>query len=87
MLDVRGRDHPWVSRGGIKLAHGLEHFGWDVIDAVAIDVGSSTGGFTDVLLQKGPRASMRSTAAPTSSPGRCARTRASSSMSRPAPAS
>ena len=52
-LDVRGRDHPWVSRGGIKLAHGLEHFGWDVTDAVAIDVGSSTGGLTDVLLQKG----------------------------------
>jgi len=52
VLDVRGRDHPWVSRGGIKLAHGLEHFGWDVTDAVAIDVGSSTGGFTDVLLQK-----------------------------------
>lgn len=52
-LDVRGRDHPWVSRGGIKLAHGLEHFGWDVTGAVAIDVGSSTGGFTDVLLQKG----------------------------------
>lgn len=52
-LDVRGRDHPWVSRGGIKLAHGLDHFGWDVTDAVAIDVGSSTGGFTDVLLQKG----------------------------------
>jgi 23S rRNA (cytidine1920-2'-O)/16S rRNA (cytidine1409-2'-O)-methyltransferase len=52
-LDVRGRDHPWVSRGGIKLAHGLEHFGWDVTSAVAIDVGSSTGGFTDVLLQNG----------------------------------
>ena len=52
-LDVRGRDHPWVSRGGIKLAHGLAHFGWDVVDAVAIDVGSSTGGFTDVLLQRG----------------------------------
>lgn len=52
-LEVRGRDHPWVSRGGIKLAHGLEHFGWDVTGAVAIDVGSSTGGFTDVMLQKG----------------------------------
>ncbi|MET4898968.1 TlyA family RNA methyltransferase [Sphingomonadaceae bacterium jetA1] len=52
-LNVRGRDHPWVSRGGIKLAHGLDHFGWDVTGAVAIDVGSSTGGFTDVLLQKG----------------------------------
>ena len=52
-LDVRGRDHPWVSRGGIKLAHGLDHVGWDVTDAVAIDVGSSTGGFTDVLLTRG----------------------------------
>ena len=52
-LDVRGRDHPWVSRGGIKLAHGLDHFGWDVTGAVALDVGSSTGGFTDVLLQRG----------------------------------
>ena len=53
LLDVRGRDHPWVSRGGIKLAHGLDHFGWDVAEAVAIDVGSSTGGFTDVLLTRG----------------------------------
>ncbi|WP_375420979.1 TlyA family RNA methyltransferase [uncultured Sphingomonas sp.] len=54
-LDVRGRDHPWVSRGGIKLAHGLAAFGWDVDGAVAIDVGSSTGGFTDVLLTGGAR--------------------------------
>jgi 23S rRNA (cytidine1920-2'-O)/16S rRNA (cytidine1409-2'-O)-methyltransferase len=53
VLDVRGRDHPWVSRGGIKLAHGLDHVGWDVTGAVAIDVGSSTGGFTDVLLTRG----------------------------------
>jgi 23S rRNA (cytidine1920-2'-O)/16S rRNA (cytidine1409-2'-O)-methyltransferase len=52
-LEVRGRDHPWVSRGGIKLDHGLAHFGWDVAGAVAIDVGSSTGGFTDVLLNRG----------------------------------
>ena len=52
-LDVRGRDHPWVSRGGIKLAHALQHFGWDVTGAIAIDVGSSTGGFTDVLLAGG----------------------------------
>ena len=52
-IEVRGRDHPWVSRGGIKLAHALDHFGWDVAGAVAIDVGSSTGGFTDVLLSKG----------------------------------
>ena len=53
LLDVRGRDHPWVSRGGIKLAHGLDATGWDVTGAVAIDVGSSTGGFTNVLLQRG----------------------------------
>lgn len=53
VLDVRGRDHPWVSRGGIKLDHALAHFGWDVTGAVAIDVGSSTGGFTDVLLTRG----------------------------------
>ncbi|OAN66521.1 TlyA family RNA methyltransferase [Sphingomonas sp. TDK1] len=52
-IEVRGRDHPWVSRGGIKLAHALEHFGWEVTGAVAIDVGSSTGGFTDVLLTNG----------------------------------
>ena len=54
-VEVRGRDHPWVSRGGIKLAHGLDHFGWDVAGAVAIDIGSSTGGFTDVLLTRGAR--------------------------------
>jgi len=53
VLDVRGRDHPWVSRGGIKLAHALDAFGWEMTGAVAIDVGSSTGGFTDVLLSKG----------------------------------
>jgi 23S rRNA (cytidine1920-2'-O)/16S rRNA (cytidine1409-2'-O)-methyltransferase len=53
VLDVRGRDHPWVSRGGIKLAHGLAHFGWDSAGKVAMDVGSSTGGFTDVLLSNG----------------------------------
>ncbi|MBA3837784.1 MAG: TlyA family RNA methyltransferase [Sphingomonas sp.] len=52
-IEVRGRDHPWVSRGGIKLVHGLDHFGWDVAGAVAMDVGSSTGGFTDVLLSRG----------------------------------
>ncbi|HEX8447440.1 MAG TPA: TlyA family RNA methyltransferase [Sphingomonas sp.] len=52
-ITIKGRDHPWVSRGGVKLAHGLAHFGWDVTGAVAIDVGSSTGGFTDVLLTGG----------------------------------
>ncbi len=54
-LEVKGKDHPWVSRGGVKLAHGLAHFGFDVTGAVALDVGSSTGGFTDVLLSRGAR--------------------------------
>ena len=52
-LEVRGRDHPWVSRGGIKLASAIEHFGLDPSGAVAMDIGSSTGGFTDVLLTHG----------------------------------
>jgi 23S rRNA (cytidine1920-2'-O)/16S rRNA (cytidine1409-2'-O)-methyltransferase len=52
-LEVRGKDHPWVSRGGIKLDHGLTHFAFNVAGAVALDVGSSTGGFTDVLLSRG----------------------------------
>jgi len=52
-LEVKGKDHPWVSRGGVKLAHALDFFGWDVAGAVALDVGASTGGFTDVLLSRG----------------------------------
>ena len=52
-IEVRGRDHPWVSRGGIKLAHAIDHFALDPSGVIAIDVGSSTGGFTDVLLSKG----------------------------------
>src|SRR5690348_1705713 len=52
-LEVRGKDHPWVSRGGLKLDHALTHFAFDVTGAVALDVGSSTGGFTDVLLSRG----------------------------------
>ncbi|WP_188063492.1 TlyA family RNA methyltransferase [Sphingobium sp. KCTC 72723] len=52
-LDVRGRDHPWVSRGGIKLAHAIAEYAIDVTGHVAMDVGSSTGGFTDVLLTNG----------------------------------
>jgi 23S rRNA (cytidine1920-2'-O)/16S rRNA (cytidine1409-2'-O)-methyltransferase len=52
-IEVRGRDHPWVSRGGIKLAHAIDHFGLDPAGATAMDIGSSTGGFTDVLLSKG----------------------------------
>lgn len=52
-LEVRGRDHPWVSRGGIKLAHAIAHFGLDPAGVTAMDIGSSTGGFTDVLLTLG----------------------------------
>jgi len=50
---VRGRDHPWVSRGGLKLDHALEAFSIDVSGRVALDLGTSTGGFTDVLLSRG----------------------------------
>ncbi|MBB4632288.1 TlyA family RNA methyltransferase [Sphingosinicella soli] len=52
-VEVRGKDHPWVSRGGLKLEKGLDHFGIDPAGRVAMDVGSSTGGFTDVLLSRG----------------------------------
>jgi 23S rRNA (cytidine1920-2'-O)/16S rRNA (cytidine1409-2'-O)-methyltransferase len=52
-VQVKGSDHPWVSRGGIKLAHALDEFAINVTGKVAMDVGSSTGGFTDVLLTNG----------------------------------
>jgi 23S rRNA (cytidine1920-2'-O)/16S rRNA (cytidine1409-2'-O)-methyltransferase len=52
-LEVRGQDHPWVSRGGMKLAHALQHFGLSPEGRVCLDVGASTGGFTDVLLARG----------------------------------
>jgi 23S rRNA (cytidine1920-2'-O)/16S rRNA (cytidine1409-2'-O)-methyltransferase len=52
-LELRGQDHPWVSRGGLKLAHALDHFALDPAGRVALDVGASTGGFTDVLLARG----------------------------------
>jgi 23S rRNA (cytidine1920-2'-O)/16S rRNA (cytidine1409-2'-O)-methyltransferase len=52
-ITVRQDDHPWVGRGGLKLAHALEVFGLDVTGITALDIGASTGGFTDVLLQRG----------------------------------
>jgi 23S rRNA (cytidine1920-2'-O)/16S rRNA (cytidine1409-2'-O)-methyltransferase len=52
-LSVKGQDHPWVSRGGVKLAHGLSHFGFDPAGRTCLDVGASTGGFSDVLLTRG----------------------------------
>lgn len=52
-LAVTGRDHPWVSRGGVKLAHALDHFGIDAAGLLCLDLGASTGGFTEVLLSRG----------------------------------
>ncbi len=52
-LEIKGQDHPWVSRGGLKLAHGIAHFGFSAEGRICLDVGASTGGFTDVLLTNG----------------------------------
>ncbi len=52
-LQVRGQDHPWVSRGGLKLDHALRLFSLSPAGRVCLDVGASTGGFTDVLLHRG----------------------------------
>jgi 23S rRNA (cytidine1920-2'-O)/16S rRNA (cytidine1409-2'-O)-methyltransferase len=52
-IEVRGEPHPWVSRGGVKLAHALAHFALEAKDRICLDIGASTGGFTDVLLQHG----------------------------------
>src|SRR5438046_3614140 len=52
-LTLAGRDHPWVSRGGVKLAFALDHFALDPTGVIALDIGASTGGFTDVLLARG----------------------------------
>lgn len=52
-IEIKGQDHPWVSRGGLKLEKGLTQFDIDVTGKVCLDVGASTGGFTDVLLTHG----------------------------------
>ncbi len=52
-IEVKGAPHPFASRGGLKLAHGLDHFGIDPKNVVCLDIGASTGGFTDVLIQRG----------------------------------
>ncbi|KDE20528.1 hemolysin [Acetobacter aceti 1023] len=54
-LQVRGQEHPWVSRGGCKLAHAIEYFGLSPEGRICLDVGASTGGFTDVLLTHGAK--------------------------------
>ena len=53
VIELKGRDHPWVSRGGIKLNHALEFFEFNIQDKVCLDIGASTGGFCDVLLSRG----------------------------------
>ena len=52
-LRVREPDHPWVSRGGLKLVKGLDHFGINPSGLICLDIGAATGGFTDVLLARG----------------------------------
>ncbi len=52
-LEVRGPEHPWVSRGALKLVHALDHFKIDPAGMTCLDVGASTGGFTEVLLDRG----------------------------------
>ena len=84
-IELRGQDHPWVSRGGLKLAHALSEFAVDPSGAVGLDVGASTGGFTDVLLAHGPRRSTRWTSATANSPGSCAPTPAWWCWRRPTP--
>ena len=54
-LEVRGEDHPYVGRGGVKLAGALDRFAVDPRDRICMDVGASTGGFTDCLLRRGAR--------------------------------
>jgi len=73
-IELKGRS-PYVSRGGEKLVHALEHFALVVKGRVCIDVGSSTGGFTDCLLQRGAAACSRLTSGPTSSTRSSARIR------------
>ena len=53
IIELKGEDHPRVSRGGVKLEHGIKAFRLDVLDSVCLDIGASTGGFTHVLLKNG----------------------------------
>ena len=73
-------EHPWVSRGGVKLAAALDHFGFDPAGRVCLDVGASTGGFTEVLLARGARARLRGRCR--ARPASCAAARGSSASSR-----
>ena len=83
IVRIRGEDHPYVSRGGVKLKGALEAFGIRVDGFSALDVGASTGGFTDCLLQAGPGRSTPSTWVTARLPGSCATIPGSSSSSGP----
>jgi 23S rRNA (cytidine1920-2'-O)/16S rRNA (cytidine1409-2'-O)-methyltransferase len=52
-IEVRGKPHPFVGRGGVKLTHALDHFKIDPAGKICLDIGASTGGFTDALLSRG----------------------------------
>ena len=54
-IDVKGKIHPWVSRGGVKLEKAILEYNLDCNSVIALDIGASTGGFTDVLLTKGAK--------------------------------
>src|SRR5262245_24718810 len=55
LVEIRGADIPFVSRGGLKLQAALDHWHIDVSNMVVADIGASTGGFTDCVLQRGAR--------------------------------
>ena len=81
-IEVRGHTLPYVSRGGLKLEKALANFDVDVRDKVCTDVGSSTGGFTDCMLQNGARKYLPSMWEEDSWTGSCARMRESSAWRR-----
>ena len=71
-IEVRGSVLRYVSRGGLKLEKAMESFGLDLEGRTAMDIGASTGGFTDCMLQNGAKRCTPSTSATDSSPGSCA---------------
>ena len=82
-VSVTTEDHPFVGRGGVKLRGALEHFVLDVRGMAVLDVGASTGGFTDCLLQAGQAKFLRWMSATVSWPGNYVKTRASWSSNAP----